>query len=303
MTLVWTPYDADFLGDLPDGVEHATFVDGEPPERIDEVELWVPSYSVGPPYAEIFAQMTSLKVVQTQSAGTDAVEPHLPGGVTLCNARGVHDAATAEMAVTLVLSSLRDVPRWVRGQDSGSWEQDNDGPALADKRVMILGYGSIGEAVERRLAGFEVEVVRVARRERDGVHPMGDLPSLLPEVDVVVLLVPLSDATRHLVDADFLARLKDGALLVNVARGPVVDTDALLAELRSGRLHAALDVTDPEPLPADHPLWSAPGVLVTPHVAGGTQAMAPRIQALLRDQLARFAAGRDLRNVVVPATT
>ncbi|MDO9379759.1 MAG: 2-hydroxyacid dehydrogenase [Nocardioidaceae bacterium] len=303
MTLVWTPYDAEFLGDLPPGVEHVQHVRGDLPPRADEVELWVPSYAHAPDYEAVFAQMTSLKVVQAQSAGTDAVEPFVPDGVTLCSARGVHDAATAEMAATLVLASLRDVPRWVRQQATGTWEQEHRGPSLADRSVLIVGHGSIGAALERRLDGFECEIVRVARRPRDGVHTMDELPDLLPAADVVVLLVPLTGSTRHLVDAGFLAGMKDGALLVNMARGPVVDTDALLVELGRGRLRAALDVTDPEPLPADHPLWSAPGVLVSPHVAGGTQAMAPRVRALIRDQVERYVAGEELRNVVIGSST
>jgi phosphoglycerate dehydrogenase-like enzyme len=164
--------------------------------------------------------------------------------------------------------------------------------------VLLVGYGAIGEAIEARLRPFEVEVVRVARRGRDGVHPIAELPRLLPDADVVILIVPLTAETRGLVDADFLARMKDGALLVNVARGPVVDTDALLAELTSGRLSAAVDVTDPEPLPADHPLWDAPNLLVSPHVGGASSAMWPRAHRLVRDQLHRFADGEPLANVM-----
>jgi phosphoglycerate dehydrogenase-like enzyme len=164
--------------------------------------------------------------------------------------------------------------------------------------VLLVGYGAIGEAIEARLRPFEVEVVRVARRGRDGVHPIAELPRLLPDADVVILIVPLTAETRGLVDADFLARMKDGALLVNVARGPVVDTDALLAALTSGRLSAAVDVTDPEPLPADHPLWDAPNLLVSPHVGGASSAMWPRAHRLVRDQLHRFADGEPLANVM-----
>ena len=168
------------------------------------------------------------------------------------------------------------------------------------KRVLIVGYGSIGQAVERRLAGWEVAIDRVARHARDGVHPIEELPQILPTADVVVILVPVTDDTRQLVDAEFLKTMKDGALLVNAARGVIVDTDALLAELASGRLHAALDVTDPEPLPDGHPLWSAPGLLLTPHVGGAVRASRERAYRVVADQLARLASGRPLLNVIGP---
>ncbi len=249
--------------------------------------------------------MPRLKVVQSLMAGVDDFLPalaSLPPGTRLCNARGLHDASTAELALTLVLAALRDIPGFVRAQDAGEWRQEFR-PALADKSVLIVGYGSIGAAIEDRLVPFEcARVVRVARSPRTTargpVHPVTDLPELLPDADVVILSTPLTPQTRGLVDAAFLARMKDGALLVNVARGPVVDTEALLAELGSGRLRAALDVTDPEPLPPGHPLWTAPGALVTPHVGGPSSAFTPRAKALLRDQLARFALDEPLRNVV-----
>ena len=164
--------------------------------------------------------------------------------------------------------------------------------------MLIVGYGAIGEAIERRLLPFEVEVVRVARSARDGVHGIDELPALLPDADVVVLVVPLTDATRGLVDAGFLARMKDGALLVNVARGAVVVTDDLVAALHSGRITAATDVTEVEPLPSDHPLWRAPGLLISPHVGGASSAMWPRAYRLVRDQLQRYADGAPLVNVM-----
>lgn len=226
-------------------------------------------------------------------------------GVRLCNARGVHEASTAELALTLVLASLRGIPGFVRGQEKEEW-RSGFYPALADKSVLIVGYGSIGAAIEDRLAAFEcARVARVARSwrttERGEVHALTDLPELLPQADVVILSTPLTDQTKGLVDGAFLARLKDGALLVNVARGPVVDTKALLTELESGRIRAALDVTDPEPLPAGHPLWHAPNVLISPHVGGSTSAFLPRAQRLIAAQLTRFVAGEPLANVV--ATT
>ena len=169
--------------------------------------------------------MPRLRVVQTLTAGVEHIAPHVPDGVLLCNGRGIHDTSTAELALTLTLASLRGIPEFVREQDRETWHQ-RPLPALADKRVLIVGYGAIGEAIERRLLPFEVEVVKVARTARDGVHAFEELPDLVPDADVVVLVVPLTDQTRGLVDADFLARMKDDALLVNVARGAVVDTDA-----------------------------------------------------------------------------
>jgi phosphoglycerate dehydrogenase-like enzyme len=221
----------------------------------------------------------------------------VPDGVTLCSGRGIHDASTAELAVTLTLAALRGVPEFVRAQDREEWLPEPRS-SLADLTVLVVGYGAIGAAIERRLDGFEVDVVRVARSARSGVHATSELPQLLPDADVVILILPITDDTRGLVDAGFLAVMKPGALLVNVARGPVVDTDALVAALHEGRVSAALDVTDPEPLPEGHPLWTAPHLLLTPHVGGLTTAMDPRAHRLVRDQLRRFAAGAPLENVV-----
>jgi len=297
-SLVWLPFDPDLLGDPPAGLRYEVVDPTEHvPHSVAEVEFYVPPYQVGPRVGEVLPRMTGLRVVQTMTAGVDNVRAHIPPGVTLCNGRGIHDTSTAELALTLILSSLRGIPDFVRAQDRASWEPQWR-PALADRRVLLVGYGAIGEAIEARLRPFEVEVVRVARTGRDGVHPIGALPDLLPEVDVVVLVVPLTDATRGLVDADFLARMKDDALLVNVARGAVVDTDALVAALHSGRIHAAIDVADPEPMPADHPLWRAPNLLVSPHVGGASSAMWPRAHRLVRDQLRRYAVGEPLVNVM-----
>lgn len=298
MSQVWLPFPHGDLDDAPGELTYDVYTNGEPPDGVEDVQLYVPAYDTRIDLAALLSRMRSLRVVQTLTAGTEHVARHLPDGVTLCNARGVHDAATAEMAMTLMLASIRRVPEFVRAQPAHDWRHDTTGPALADSRVVIVGYGSIGEALGRRLEPFECEVVRVARSARDGVRPMADLPEILPTADVVVLLVPLTAETHHLADAGFLSAMKDGATLVNVARGGVVDSDALLAETTKGRLYAALDVTEPEPLPAGHGLWDSPGVLITPHVAGGTTAMAPRMHALLRDQLRRFAAGESLLNVV-----
>lgn len=247
------------------------------------------------------AELPSLRVVQTLTAGYENVLPYVPDGVALATAAGVHDSSTAELAVGLAIAALRGFPDFVRAAERGAWESGTR-PALADRRVLLVGTGGVGSAVAERLAPFEVEITRVGTRARDDdrghVHAAEDVPSLLPRHDVVVLTIPLTDATRGMVDAGFLAAMPEGALLVNVSRGPVVVTDALVAELEAGRLLAALDVTDPEPLPPGHPLWHAPNVLISPHVGGDTTAFPPRARALLKDQLERFAAGRPLRNVV-----
>ncbi len=305
MTLVWLPYPdaAERMGGLPAGLRADTWDGaGRWPTSVADVELYVLPYMAGTAALEPIRHMPALRVVQTLTAGYEGVAPHIPAGVALCNARGVHDASTAELAVALMLASLRGLDDFARAAAGGTWLH-GPRPALADRRVLIIGYGSVGAAVEARLAGFQVEVLRVARTPRSlpvgPVHGLDRLPELVAAAHVVVLCVPQSEQTTGMVDADFLARMPDGALLVNVARGPVVDTAALLAEVVSGRLRAALDVTDPEPLPAGHPLWSAPGVLISPHVGGNTSAFLPRAYALLAEQLARFAAGRELLNVVL----
>lgn len=306
MTLVWLPYaDAvERMGGLPDGLRAETWDGtGRWPTSAAEVELYVLPYMVGARAFAPLPEMGRLRVLQTLTAGYENVLPVLPSGVTLCNARGVHDASTAELAMALMLASLRELPEFVRAADQESWLA-RPTAALADRTVLLVGYGGVGAAIDRRLAGFEVDVRRVARTAR--VEPAGPvegldrLPELLGTADVVVLCVPLTDETAHLADARFLARMRDGAVLVNVARGAVIDTDALVAELVRGRLRAAVDVTDPEPLPAGHPLWTAPGFLLSPHVGGNTSAFLPRAFRLLSDQLARFATGQPLLNVVRP---
>jgi phosphoglycerate dehydrogenase-like enzyme len=246
-------------------------------------------------------RVPSLRVVQTLTAGYEGVLPHLPPGVVLCNAGGVHDASTAELAVGLAIAGLRGLGDFARAQTAGRWLHGTR-PALADRSVLLLGAGGVGAAVARRLAAFEVRLTRVASRDRvdefGRVHAVSHLPQLLPDHDVVILTLPLLETTRGLVDAAFLAAMPDGALLVNVARGAVVDTDALTAEVRAGRLEAALDVTDPEPLPPEHELWTLPGVLISPHVGGTTTAFEPRAKRLVAEQLRRWRAGEPLDNEV-----
>ena len=298
----WLPY-AELIERLPRGVM-ADVYDGAkpPPESQAEVEFFVLPYTFDRAPLNLIATMPRLAVVQTLTAGYEHILPFLPAGVRLCRAGGVHDASTAELAVALILAALRGIPDFVRAQDRASWQHERY-DALADKTVLIVGYGGIGVAVERRLAGFECEIRPVARSERAGVAALSALPALLPDADVVVLAVPLTEQTRGLVDRDFLALLPDGALVVNVSRGPIVQTDALLAELRSGRLRAALDVMEGEPLPPEHPLWSAPGVLLTPHVGGNSTAFLPRAQRLIIAQLERYVAGEPLWYEVTPPAT
>jgi phosphoglycerate dehydrogenase-like enzyme len=297
--LVWLPFDPAELGDPPEGLRYETspLSADDVPAWAAEVEVYVPPYQSGPGQGSILAVMPRLKVVQTLTAGVDHIRGDVPDGVLLCNGRGIHNASTAELALTLTLASLRGIPGFVDDQHAGRWNQGWRA-SLADKTVLIVGYGDIGRDVERRLLPFEVDVLRVARTARDGVHVLADLPELLPQADVVILIIPSTTETKGLVDATFLGSMKEGALLVNVARGSVVVTDDLVAALESGRVHAALDVTDPEPLPEDHPLWAAPHVLVTPHVGGATPAMWPRAYRLVREQLTRFAAGVPLENVM-----
>ena len=308
MPLAWVPY-ADYaeaerrLGHIPAGLDLDFYrADGDAfPGTLDEVAFYVLPYMKGPAVLARAAEMTKLQVVQTLTAGYEEFLPLIPPAATLCNATGVHDASTAELAVALTLASGRHLDSFARNQSAGAWRPVL-GRALADQRVLIIGYGHIGEAIERRLHGFEVaSIARVARRGRSGppeVHPIGDLHRLLPQADVAILIAPYTPETERMISGRELALLPDGALLVNVARGKLVDTDALVAELSAGRIRAALDVTDPEPLPVDHPLWRQPGVLISPHVGGASSAFAPRADRLIAAQLSRFAAGEPLANVV-----
>ncbi|MEO6505366.1 MAG: 2-hydroxyacid dehydrogenase [Terrimesophilobacter sp.] len=245
---------------------------------------------------------TTVSVVQSQSIGYDGVADLLPAGVTYCNAAGVHEASTAELAVALTLASLRGLPAFTTAQAERRWAHERF-DSLADKRVLVIGQGGIGRAAAERFRPFDVDLVRVAttaRTDEDGaVHAVSELATLLPESDVVLLAVPLNPATTRMVDDHFLAAMKPGALLVNVSRGAVVDTDALVAHARDGRVMAAMDVTDPEPLPPDHPLWSIPGILITPHVGGDSTAMAPRMERLIRDQVTRLVRGDEPLNAVL----
>ncbi|WP_105318111.1 2-hydroxyacid dehydrogenase [Thermus tenuipuniceus] len=277
---------------LPGGVE-VRYLDEPWPERAD---FFLPPFGQEEVVRQVLAQV-EVRVVQTLSAGVDWILPLVPQGVVLCDGSGIHDAPVAEWVVMSLLALLKDLPAFLQAQGEGRWAP-RVLPDLEGKRVLLLGYGSIGRAVEERLRAFGVEVLPVARRARPGVYTPQDLPYLLPQVDAVVVLLPLTPETRGMVDRDFLARMKPGALLVNAGRGPVVEAEALLEALRGRRIRAALDVTDPEPLPQDHPLWQAPGVLITPHVAGLSQGFHRRAARFLAEQVGRYLRGEPLLNVV-----
>lgn len=288
---------AELLGEVPDTEVVVWDGTGSPPDGAERIELFVGQYGSPPPDGGVFAALPSLKAIQLLSAGVEPWLPVVPDGVLLCNGRGVHGASTAELAVAGMLASLRELPRFFAAQASHEWSR-HDADGLDGRQVLILGAGDIGARVAAAVRAFDAQATLIARRPRDGVRGMADLASLLPSADVVVIALPHTPETDGLVDADFLAALPDGALLVNVARGSIVVTDALLAELRSRRLRAFLDVTDPEPLPADHPLWDAPNLLLTPHVGGGTRGWQRRGYQLVREQIGRLAAGEELANQV-----
>ncbi|MCO7219092.1 2-hydroxyacid dehydrogenase [Klenkia sp. PcliD-1-E] len=270
--------------------------DGPPTGDAARAQVWVPAGGSG--IADGFLDgLPELRLVQLMSAGAEKFVGRLPEGVVLCNARGAHTPATAEWVVAATLAAQRGLPHFTREADAGRWSPRTD-RSLVGARVLVVGAGDIGRAVGAMMAGFDVELTYVARTAREGVRATSDLPELLPRADVVVVIVPVTDQTVGMVDAGFLAAMPDGALLVNAARGVVVDTDALLAELTAGRLRAAVDVTEPEPLPAGHPLWSAPGLLLTPHVAGNVPDTGRRATEAVSAQLQRVLAGRPLVDVV-----
>jgi phosphoglycerate dehydrogenase-like enzyme len=272
--------------------------DGAPSGAAAGAQVWVPrNGSPGVPDNGFLDGLNRLQLVQLQTAGAERFLGRLPDGVVLCNARGAHTPSTAEWVMAVVLAAQRGIPFYVREQDAGRWSTGTH-RSLFGARVLLVGAGDIGRAVGRMLDAFDVELTYVARTARDGVHSVAELPGLLPDADVVVLLVPVTAETTGLVDAAFLAAMKDDALLVNAARGVVVDTGALLAELTSGRLRAAVDVTDPEPLPTGHQLWSAPGLLLTPHVGGNVPQTEARATAAVVAQLSRVLAGEPLLDVV-----
>lgn len=288
---------------LPDGVSLVT-------EPEADVELAVLGIDQQSRLSSLIPALTSLRAIQSLNSGVDWLLPTLPATVEVYNASGVHDAAVAEWIVAVLLSLRRRLPDLREAQQRGEWiVNTNDATAngappigpidtLEGGNVLIVGFGSIGRALATRLSPFGIRVQGIARRARPDALTLDALPDLLPSADAVVLLVPLSEATERLVDSNFLARMKPGAILINAARGRLVDTEALIQALRRGNLFAAIDVTDPEPLPSGHPLWQAPNLMITPHVAGAVASWKARAYRFTREQLLRYVNGQPLLNRV-----
>jgi phosphoglycerate dehydrogenase-like enzyme len=265
---------------------------------LSEITFYVPTYMGGQPALELTKKMPNLKILQMPNAGYDDAMEYVRDGMTLCNGKSIHDDSTAELAVGLIIASLRGFPDFVRNQDKSDWVHVKN-KSINDRKIGIIGFGSIGTTIAKMLSGFAVEIIPFTQSGRDNTIAITDLDKHLPTLDVVILILPLTKESKHLFDAKRLSLMKDGALLVNVARGPIVETDALVKELNSGRITAALDVTDPEPLPKDHPLWKAKGVLISPHIGGDTTAFESRARRLIESQLNLLADGKPLNNVIV----
>ena len=308
---------AELLRDFPEGIELISLSD-----KLDhevEIDVWIPD-----PYSgraqRVWPHLRGVKLVLALLAGTEWMPAVLGPQVTICNARGAHNVSTAEWTLTAILASLKYLPLYMDIQREGRWTRRFEASAhyaaisgdpravyppvlqeeLTGKTVLLVGYGAIGQEIERMLAPFDVEVLRVARsaRTEPEVHAVSELHSLLPQADVVVLILPATAESQGLIGANEIALMRQGALLVNAARGPVVHTDALVQALQAGRIRAALDVTDPEPLPEEHPLWSCPNLFVTPHIGGSTPQFAPRALHIAASELRRYMKGEPLRNAV-----
>ncbi|UYQ78797.1 2-hydroxyacid dehydrogenase [Glutamicibacter sp. JL.03c] len=292
----------DAIGAFPENLKPVLWdLENEPQVPLEDIEIAVMPYMATADTLRSIGTAENLKVVQTQTTGYDGMVELIGDRANINTAAGVHAASTAEMAIGLAIASLRGFPQAVRDQQDGRWNP-HPWPGLADRTVGLVGVGGIGDEIRKRLEPFEVNLLRfgsAARTDDHGpVYATGDLAAHAPGIDVLILIVPLNDSTHQLVDASLLARLPDGATVVNVARGPVVDTEALVAEVASGRLNVASDVFDPEPLPQDHPLWKCPNALIIPHNGGNTAAFFPRMVKLLQRQVAAWAAGEAGENLV-----
>jgi phosphoglycerate dehydrogenase-like enzyme len=311
---------AEFFAGFPSEVELVPL--SEDLDHEEEINVWLPD-----PYParslRIAPHLRGLKLVLSLMAGTEWIPGAVGTGVTICNARGAHSTSTAEWTLTATLAALKSFPFYFEVQQSGTWKRRFEMPdhyarlsgdarplyppvmleELTGKRVLLIGHGSIGQEIERLLAPFRVELTRVARtaRTEPRVHAISELDALLPDAEIVILILPLTPGSHQLIGAAQFALMRQGALLVNAARGPIVNTEALVAELNAGHIRAALDVTDPEPLPEGHPLWNCPNLLLTPHIAGSTPQFAPNSIRTALDELKRFLAGEPLHNVVRPA--
>ena len=311
---------AELFGDFPAGIELIPL-----PRDLDhdvEIEVWIPDpYPTRNRYS--VPHLRGVKLVLSMMAGTEWIPAAMGPHVTICNARGAHNISTAEWTISAILTMLKHFPLFLDIQRSGEWKRRFQATAeyenltgdhralyppvmleeLTGKTVMLVGYGSIGKEIERVLEPFHVQLIRLARtmRENPVVHAVSELDALLPKAQIVVLILPATAESRNLIDARQFSLMQQGALLVNAARGPIVNTDALVKALDSRRIRAALDVTDPEPLPNGHPLWKCPNLLITPHVGGSSPEFARRSLQVAADELRRYMAGEPLRNVVQAA--
>lgn len=267
-------------------------------DAIEPVTFFVPPYMTGPRGLNPVHRMPNLRYLQTPNAGYDDTYPYLRPGLAVCNARGVHDISTAELALALTLASNRGLDVFVQAKSHHEWKHETK-RTLWRQKVAIVGFGSIGRTIARLLEPFEVDLSGFSRSGRDGAYTMDVLWDTLPTFDTVILILPATPESTGLVNRDFLARMKDHSLLVNVARGPIVVTDDLVAELQTGRIRAAVDVTDPEPLPKGHPLWDAPNLIISPHVGGDSSAFEPRMRELLGRQMERLSQGLEPENIVL----
>lgn len=293
--MIWVPY-------VELGSDEALFYDGTgaTPSASSSVTFWAMPHPIDGKALEVLSAMTALEVLQLSSSGIDHVAPLLPDTVMLCNAPHLRAASTAEVAICLILVALNDIRNWLAVQRARSWTWLDPRRGLDGRTVLLVGYGEVGRAIHRRLAGFEIEVLAVAAREQPGVIPVRRLREVIPQADVIVAALPLYSETARLFDAKVFALMQPGTLFVNVSRGEIVDTSALLAALHSGHISAALDVTDPEPLPDAHPLWTAPGVIISPHMGGNFEGLHARARAYIAEQIGRYSAGEPLRFVVEP---
>lgn len=285
---IWTQWN-DLV--IPEGMTHLE-TDGFLPDEnvLDQVEFYVPSYMCGIKTLDIIPKMKNLKVVHYSQAGFEDVLGFVPDDVILCNASGLHDVSTSELAVGLTIASRCNLPEILNNQHRQKWVHKRR-VALADSHVGILGHGHIGKRIAGLIQNFEAQVTSFSQSGRDGTIPVAEFDSYLPSLDVIILILPLTEQTHHFFNKKRLQAMKDGASLINVARGAIIDTQALIEELNSGRIYAALDVTDPEPLIESHPLWTAKNLIITPHIGGDSTAFEPRAKKMVELQLSRLAQG------------